>query len=335
MSTINSLSHFNTMSAAIRRNQEKMALFEKQLATGTKGDRFSDLGTAASRSVDLREAAVRFDRSLTDIATIATRTDVADKSLGRIQAAAIEFRDLTSQLVNNADLVPTLNVQDQARSALKELERLLNSDVDGHYVFSGANAATRSMVPSETVGATVQAALTAAPPITAADAFAVVDAEFADATIFYSGGTPLQPVPIGRNETISYGITGDEGAFRDILATLHAIAETDYSGLIGGGGPEAVAQQTREFFKTAMERLTSGADRVSQLMVRNGRAQNDLDQLQADHQPAKEMFEASASELEAADPYEVATRMEYTRTMLEATFRASAAIRDLSLANFM
>jgi flagellar hook-associated protein 3 FlgL len=122
--------------------RNRIDFYNEQISSGLKGNTYGDFSPSDSRvSLDLRPVIDRIDVQQRNIAEARSRTEVMEVALKRMDEImkGIET-DLTNAL--GATEFDMTVVNQRARQALDEIGALLNTQVNGRYVFAGAESAT-------------------------------------------------------------------------------------------------------------------------------------------------------------------------------------------------
>lgn len=124
----------------IARMQERFATLQMQLATGQKASTLSELGEDRYLDLTVRNRLGRIEGYQNNIGTMGLRLDVFDKVLARLDTLESDSRiGMTPGGYGTGNInfgtAPTL-----AASRLDEVLNLLNTDVDGRYIFGGSVA---------------------------------------------------------------------------------------------------------------------------------------------------------------------------------------------------
>ncbi len=110
----------------------------RQLTTGKKSETLSGLGLDASRSVDLRDQQARIGAYQKNIDLAQTRTEVMDTTLRRIGTLVTGVMADVTRLDGTTFQDPSV-VKQNARNALNQIQGLLNTRVEGRYLFAGSD----------------------------------------------------------------------------------------------------------------------------------------------------------------------------------------------------
>jgi flagellin-like hook-associated protein FlgL len=197
-----------TSMSLISRMQQQFASLQTQLASGQKAGSLAELGSDRYFDLSIRASISRLEGYSTGITMVNTRLamfDQATSRLGEIQSSArvaMTPGGYGSSMVNFGT-VPSL-----AKASLDEVLNLMNTDINGRYLFSGATTDKR---PVESLDAVLNGANGKA-------GFAQVAAERLQADV----GDGLGRLTLGvAGDTVSLDEAGDQ-PFGFKLSTLTA-----------------------------------------------------------------------------------------------------------------
>lgn len=132
-------------------NQERLADFNRQLATGERSQTYGGLGADRVQSISLRQDIRQFEAFQSNIDRLNIRVDITALSLERLEALRIEARDA----IDPNNFIDLGNgetfTQATADALLTESFALLNAQSDGRYIFSGNQVNTRPLEELEIV----------------------------------------------------------------------------------------------------------------------------------------------------------------------------------------
>ena len=118
--------------------QERMTEYSEQSSTGKKGTVYGALGSDVRQSIDLRGNVEELDTYQKNIATAQLRVSGAVETMDRIKNVARDVRDQLTKLSGNPPPDQTV-VKDIAKRGYDEVAQLLNTKVDGRYIFAGSD----------------------------------------------------------------------------------------------------------------------------------------------------------------------------------------------------
>ena len=126
--------------SSIRTLQQQLDVLHTQLGTGKKAQTLGGLGETRSLSLSLRAEVSRIEGYLSSIGTAKLRLEVTQGALTRSQAITNE--NYSALIGSSSDIDANGKTQGQqgATAGFEELVSLLNSRVNGHYLFAGRAA---------------------------------------------------------------------------------------------------------------------------------------------------------------------------------------------------
>lgn len=338
----------------VRDTQNRIADLQREMSTGKKADISADLGSRGAVLIGLRNDFAATQEYIQGNGVIAGRMEVMQTALGTVGEAASGVRDTVLAIGENADGAV---IDRAARDAIEQVTMALNSNFSGRFLFSGTAVDTRpAMGPDERI--------TAADPTplelmdqAAADYFGVplanLDAALAGATeadidglvaefdqifagthatydfgaAFYAGNDERVSGQIGGEVATDYGINADDPALREVLKGLylmHAFPEDRLN-----------ADASKHLNQLATSRLGGGTDALTQDRARLGLQQETVERVTERHEVEAGVMNTQIVEMEQADQFETAARLNSLTSQLDATFAVTARLSDLSLLNFL
>ena len=139
--------------------KDQLNTTQAQVSSGIKSDTFAGLGAAATySSLSLRSQANQLTTFSSNIAAVTTVTNSMDAALGSVASSARSVMTALQEPTQSGD--PGMNVfNTQASGALSSIQSLLNTQVSGRYIFSGAATQTAPIANTSTLNTTVSATL--------------------------------------------------------------------------------------------------------------------------------------------------------------------------------
>ncbi len=327
MTVINSVTQNALVRARVSNVATDMGDLQRQLSTGLKAERFGEHGLSVSRSIlSLRGEAIRIDQYQRSIDILNIRASRVDQSLMKIRDDTLEVRD--TGLLFSTDQVRPDQIQDEARGVFYSAVDQLNVQIAGHHVFAGENAGVTPVRLASDMQTDVEAAMAAAvPPDDPAAVFTAVRDYFDDRTNWYQGGDRPDGIAIADNREIQQVTTAADQGIADTLASLATIAFADDTVFTD--------EDYRQLMEDATVVLATSTEDLNGLIARNGSHLSQLESHKESHDRVRLIGETELNALEQVDIYEAITRLSQLRVQLEATFRVTGQLQDLTLANFM
>lgn len=139
----------------VGRMQERFATLQTQLATGDKASTLSELGADRHLSLSMHARISRIAGYQNSIGMLNTRLAMFDKVIQRLDSIESSGRTAIAPSAYGSSHSNFGSVPSMARSQLDEVITLLNTDVDGRYLFGGGTVDKR---PVESMSAIIEGA---------------------------------------------------------------------------------------------------------------------------------------------------------------------------------
>jgi flagellin-like hook-associated protein FlgL len=139
----------------ISKMQERFATLQTQLATGQKASDLAGMGADRFVTLSMQSRISRIEGYQNSIDMVNMRLEVYDEVVGRLDKVESTARASITPSAYGSSNVNFGTVPTTARSSLDELVNLLNTEVDGRYLFAGGSVDKR---PVETMSAILDGA---------------------------------------------------------------------------------------------------------------------------------------------------------------------------------
>ncbi len=307
MTRVSSFGHQQVMLSSLLNNQSRLFRDQTQITTGKKEEYYSGFASETS--------------------TLLGAKTVFDQTKGYLRAANYVERSLRTNNIQLETMVTNAeNVRDTMLEAIAQEETLalnevmaesftamvsaLNTNIGGVYVFSGARTDTEPVT-----GKTI-ADLVAAP--------AVAD--------LFENDQRRPTAKVGQNTQMEYGLLADEVA-QTVFQSFKNIA--DYNA--GPFGPLSGQLDTAQiaFLKGEMANLDSALEDLRVMVARNGTRQQHVDGFIREHENQEAFLEVFISDIEDVNVAEAVTRLNNDKVALEASYKISSELTNLSLLKFI
>lgn len=331
----------------LARLQAELALRQKELSTGQKADFGLEAGSEIRRNISLRSSLDEIESFQRLNGVAAARLSGAQSALNSIAGAAGAFLSdgLPARDAPNARFL----MGQAASNALSDLTRNLNAEIGGFPVFGGQNLDAKPMkdfsgvdglaaktainnlfqtefgfLPDDPLAANLSAnALTgffSGPLATLFDT-----AQWG--TLWSSAGGSAMRTEVSPGIEVETGSTTHLSGLRDLAHGYVALSffkdaainDAAYKGIIDAA--LGSTSSARGALTAAQADLGLSEERVSNATDRLGEMRT--------------VFSRSLTSLEAADPIDVAARINSLLTGIEATYAMTARLQRLSLLNFL
>lgn len=262
ISSVATLAQNLLLQSNVRNIQYQLDKVQLQIASGKKTDVYSGLGSTSRITLDFHRQKEQIQNYRDTIASTQARIGVVDKALTRITEIATDFRSKYLQNRPYMSTDPTVRAvfQEEAASALREINQVLNTPFEGGYLFSGRLISTPPMVdPGDTGTATTPlfvlddvinvAAGTNYVANGANTAFNAVVTTLTPSAAAYTGVAPntypyegdnaaysnsppytnALTVRVDEGTDIGYTVRGDDRPIAALLQGIYTFATTDYN----------------------------------------------------------------------------------------------------------
>lgn len=357
MSSIELFTRLTSDTALLRARLETLT---RQGTSGLRADKLGDLGPEIPRAVSLRGEIGRRELYGQAMDQALGRTAVMQDSLGRLTDIAREFRTKAATRITSGDPTTLMTVQSDARAALTEIAHLLNTRHAGEYLFSGSDLSNPPISDPEglATGQMAQDIAAQVDTLPGSGLDAVVDATRSIARSTAPGVTPFsfaltaeetlpeaerearRGVPAADGQIIGYGFSAGRngGALstgettgswaRDLMRNLMSLAALKPEQMSDPAAFDGFMGKIRQGLSSAELALGEEAGALGHVEAR-------MEATKRRHDNLSSALALQLSSIEEVDVAEVITRMQATRTQLEASYRAIGSLGELTLANFL
>lgn len=286
--------------------QKQMTDTQNQISTGLVSQDYAGLGADTSRLVNLQSAEARVSQYTTTAQTVNQRLTSMESATGQLFTIASNLQKL---LVNglNAQSASDLNLNQQATDMLTQVQGILNTQLDGTYLFGGT-ATDKPPVDVSAAGF--------APPPT-------VYPTTAD-TGYYQGNDTKLSARVDDNYDLTYGITANEPGFEQLIRSLRLAATTNV-------GPPSDTNRLNEALGVVQQAIQNIPDITSQI----GSAQAAMQTVQAKQTDFKQFADKTIGDLSNVDVTQAVTKLTEQQTTLQASYQVVARLSQLNLAQYL
>lgn len=279
---------------AAMRIQVKQAEATMQQASGEVSDDYGGLGTKAGNVVSLQASMTRSKAYEEAANTASTRVETMYNAVGSILDNLSTFKATLASSDISSDTLETT-----AQSALESVVALMNTQLDGRYLFSGSAVDTLPVDIDSIEGST---------------------ATSQDDLDYYQGDDQVTSVRVSTSHTVSYGVTADDDSFRQALWAISTIAN-------GSTDSDSVTQ--------AINMLADAIDGMSTVQTKLSLSASALEDAASSQEEYQTTTEDLISNLSEVDITTVAANMSNYEAQLQAAYAAIGKIANLSLASYL
>jgi flagellar hook-associated protein 3 FlgL len=354
MTSVLSTTDVGTMSFALynmRQAQQAVDTLTAEAASGFISSNYAGLGTSAGAALNLTsQLAVNANLQI-NTQTASTVQQVTQTALGQIQTL---LSGVSAQLLDITNTSPSALtvVSAAANSALSQIAGLLNTKVDGTYIFAGQDSSNPPVPDASTLSssafvaaiqtavaglsangaAAVQASLlTAAAPGATSPFSATLEASNAPNSVDLGDGTSVQVGVLAdqNSNAISAGTgTTSTGSYiRDIFLGLSAL------GALSGDNPGD--PQVQSLLTGLHTTLSNADDALNTDIGALGVRQDTVDSAQSELKNVSVALTTSLGNAQDADETAVATELSTAQTQLQASYSIVSALHTLTLVTYL
>lgn len=282
-------------------------LFETQnsISTGKVAPNFAGIGADSSRYVNLQASLSRVDQYLKNGQIVDQRLAQMETINGQVFDIASKFKTL---LVNglNANQAVDLDLNQKATDLLNQVSGLLNSRLDGRYLFSGS--------ATDTAPVDMNAPGFLTPP--------GVYPGTAD-TGYYQGNTTKLSARLDESFDLSYGVTADNAGYEQLIRALRLAADA------------TLVPQDQNRIEEALRVVNLAIQDIPNISGQIGSARAAIESIGSKHTDFKQFADKAIGDLANVDVARAVTLLTEDQTTLEASYQVVARLTQLSLANFL
>jgi flagellar hook-associated protein 3 FlgL len=336
----------NAMRYQVLNMQQELAKAQTEVTTGKLADPGVTLGSRTGQAVSLSRDVDRLNGLADSNNLISTRLTATQDALGQVNDLTQTF--LSALTADKGSGVASTVTQEAAKTALSSVTSILNTSVNGEYLFAGINTDVQPISDVGADGSLAKQALDTAfqthfgfPPsdpaaanITAADMNNFVDQLVADQTTDpewtnnWSKATD-QPITsrISLNETAETSVSANSvGTKKFMLAA--AMVSNFMQGNLSEGARDALVDKASDLITDS---LTDSASQQAKLGLTQNKVSSATDRIKAQ----VDLFQRNLIDLEGVDPYEASTKITSLLGQIETSYALTARMQQLSLVNFL
>ncbi|MGE0500373.1 MAG: flagellar hook-associated family protein [Rhizobiaceae bacterium] len=345
-SFVSSAAVSQAMRYSLMRMQTELVSAQKEVSTGRVADRGLALGARTGQAVSFARDIDRLSGIIDSNTLVAARLTATQDALTQVNTAAQSFlATLTASASGDASREVTVT---EARGTLEALTSILNSSLNGEFLFAGINTDVRPLDDFSAPGSTGKAAFDAAflghfgfaqnSPLTAnitgpqMETFldTVVEPQFLGVAWENDWSSASDQKIVSRialNETAPTSVSANESGIRKLVmasATLLDLFGTD----LAGTARDVLVSRSISLVGEAIAE-------VANVQSQAGIAQNRVTRASERIEMQVDLFERNILDMEGIDPYEASTRVTSLLSQIETSYALTARIQQLSLVKYL
>ncbi|MDN5926544.1 MAG: flagellar hook-associated family protein [Hyphomicrobiales bacterium] len=336
----------NAMRYQVLSMQQELAKAQTEVTTGKLADPGVTLGSRTGQAVSLSRDVGRLNGLVDSNNLISTRLTATQDALGQINDLTQTF--LSALTADKGSGVASTVTQEAAKAALSSVTSILNTSVNGEYLFAGINTDVQPISDFNAVGSPAKLALDQAfqakffcapSDPAAADISAVDMTQFLNDLVTQQTTEPAwtdnwskatdQPITsrISLNETADTSVSANSvGTKKFMLAA--AMVSNFMQGNLSEGARDALVDKASSLITDS---LTDSASQQAQLGLIQNKVSSATDRIKSQ----VDLFKRNLSDLEGVDQYEASTKITSLLSQIETSYALTARMQQLSLVNFL
>jgi flagellar hook-associated protein 3 FlgL len=345
--SVSSAAISNAMRYQQGRMQVDLVKAQKEMDSGRVADVGLALGARTAQSVTFARDLDRLNGIVDSNTLIASRLSSTQDALGQLVDTAQTLLAALPSAVSGE--MASDVTRDSGKAALQAMTAILNTSVNGEYLFAGTNTDVKPIDDFTAAGSPAKAALDAAfyahfgftrdDPAAAGITTADMD-DFITNDVMpqfmgagwqanWSSATDQQIVSrIALNETTETSVSANNDGVKKLAMAAAIVNDLFSSSTMSAEAKKTVASRA---FSLVGEAVSDLGQTQSQTGIIENRVSQATDRIKTQ----ADLFEKHISDLEGVDPYEAANRVNDLMSHIQTSFALTARIQQLSLLNFL
>ncbi len=307
MTRVSSFGHQQVMLSSLLNNQARLFNDQTQITTGKKHENYSGFATEASTLLGAKTVMGQTNGFLNASNQVARNLRTNDIQLTSMITNAQNVRDTILEAISQEE---TFALNELLGESYTTMVSALNTNIGGVHIFSGGRTDVEPVTAK-----------------TVADAVAAANVQ----DIFQNDNRKSK-AKIGQNTTMEYSLLADEVG-KDVFQVFKNIAE--YNAGVNGPLSGKLNATQIAFLKGEMANLDNAIDGMRIFQARNGTRQQHVDSFIKEHENQEAFLKVFISDIEDVNVAEAISRMNNDKIALEASYKISGQLSNLSLLKFI
>ncbi len=308
---------------------------QRQLSTGKKFDTFSGLEAEVSRIQRQRADVSKMDNFVNQIEKLETRIEVTSSALTQItETARTVIGSIRTQTTEGDVVIAEIN--DMATNSLSFIKDLINTEINGRYLFAGSAVSTKPLPDLETLNTNLGNELddwldgTNDSDQLLGNINGIANDDLGYANALASSGDVF--ARIDTDKEINYTVKGDNAGFQELLRGIGLLANISQP---DQAVDVATDEEFHEILNEAVNLIYSGIEALDGDNYDLSNKASLINDVKERHISEQNIFLDAVIKTEEADLSEVVVSMQQIQTQLTASYESTSIIRQLSLVNFL
>lgn len=304
MERVATYSHQNQLVQYMMRTQSKVAAAQIEAATGLKSTDYKGIADDSGRLVNLESQYRRSERYVDEGEVVNGRIQTMYDAVGGMSDLIGRLQSLTASLQGSAATAAE-GVQEEISGLMQEFADLMNTQLEGRYLFAGAKTQTQPV----TLDSATYVPITSVP--SSAD------------TSYYEGDDGVAYFQASDEVVIEYGITANDPAFEQALRAFNILSNMTVDPL----DTDALSE--------ADDLASAAADGIAVVQSKLGVASGTLERTIDRHLDLQLVLETQVDDLRSIDLAEASARLSTLEASLEATMSLMNILQKNNLSDLL
>jgi flagellar hook-associated protein 3 FlgL len=314
MTRIADLSQNKVVTSLILETQSRLADKQAQISSNQKSQDYAGISSDSMQLVSLETSERRMEQYLTDNVYVDLRLNGTLNSIDALKHSVTDIRGILRSLMVDGNLAAGIDKDNISDIKTQEIEDVLNTTINGRYLFSGSKTNTVPVVAGD---------MTTAP---------AYDATFntkAESSFYYQGDDTIIKARIDQGVVMEYGVTAASSGFEKLIRSIRILRSTDIT-----GDPPNDANFMKKV-EHSLNLLNQADKEIQALQMNIGTRIQQLETTNKNITISQNFARSLISDIESVDTYRAVAELTQDQTMLEASYSTMVRLSNLTLTKFI
>ncbi len=362
---VSNLSTYITSISLFQGAQNKLTDLSNQLETGKKSTSLTTYGAQATTVLNLSSSTSRAQSYIANANVLNGNLSAYDTTLSQLSSDSSKLNSALSAFSAN-DTGSAQTLSNLVTSLQQDVTATLNTKVGDRYIYAGSRYGTAPVqdltnttiqpLPTTPTAFTAAAANAVSPPAPATTTLLALPAYDTQGPITApdptgtNGGAPTalttaqtqtiaaanaqQTVSTSDQTSVTYGVTSNDPSIQQLVYALQNAAAAA-NAVLNPSTPPATTATINQFIGNAQSASQNATTGIENLRSVNADNQTAVTNEQSVQKTALTALTNQASDLESVDSATVATQLTAIQTQLDATYKVTSSILQLSILKYI
>lgn len=333
--TISTLAQQINSVKRIKDIQGKMFAFQQQISTGVKYQTFKEYGVDAQRIQEYRGSLIETQVYLDNIDLAQINIKQMNTSIEEVIAQAGNVLGAISVQLEKGSEFDLESIKNAAAAALQIVQANMNSRIGDRYLFSGTDVGNAPYTGANTATTNFQTRITNWLNGTdTTSAFETGINNLTDSQLGYSTTVQTAKRIFARADDsfeVDYTVFATDDGFKNILAGLNALANFERPGT----GDIPTDDEFFEMLNVFYRKIQQGVNELRNSNATIASSAQTLETIKQNLLDDRQNYQRILEQTEATDVTDSVVRFQSLQTQLEASFRVTSILSELTLARIL